>query len=333
MGKTLFEKTNDPSGKPNPKYVDVLSEDAPIAGQSFGCFSFLSPENILKQKNHFMFEQFLKTWALKKSMGAFSSFIGFLSHKYTIPMEEITASYEEFVEEEDATLKKISIFDQYHQFLSKNEEELEQKFNIQNKFQTSTRGVKNRGNFSTLEEAEMRAKLLREKDPNFDIFVGPVGQWLVWDPNAYKTGDTQYMNDELNQLVHEKDKNQALAKAEFDKRVLDTKRKAIEKNVEAARKSGNKLTQTINDKGELIGIHNTQEAAAIRNSTATDIPLSDVSDVLFGGNVATDSNNDHGQSLLTNNPFTDIVQPKQTHGVGTGIAENVNNDTNDDTDV
>ena len=30
------------------KYVDLLEEDKPIAGQKFACISFVSPENILK---------------------------------------------------------------------------------------------------------------------------------------------------------------------------------------------------------------------------------------------------------------------------------------------
>ena len=44
------------NGKENPKYVDLLEEDKPIAGQKFVCMSFCSPENILKQKEIFFFE-------------------------------------------------------------------------------------------------------------------------------------------------------------------------------------------------------------------------------------------------------------------------------------
>ena len=33
------------------KYVDLLEEDKPIAGQKFTCISFVSPENILKKKS------------------------------------------------------------------------------------------------------------------------------------------------------------------------------------------------------------------------------------------------------------------------------------------
>ena len=36
--------------KNNPKYVDLLEEDKPIAGQKFVCVSFVSPEKILKKK-------------------------------------------------------------------------------------------------------------------------------------------------------------------------------------------------------------------------------------------------------------------------------------------
>ena len=47
-----FERKQNTDGTPNPKYVDLLEEDRPIAGQKFTCVSFVSPENILKQKGH-----------------------------------------------------------------------------------------------------------------------------------------------------------------------------------------------------------------------------------------------------------------------------------------
>jgi len=103
----------------------------------------------------------------------------------------------------------------------------------------------------------MQCKKLREKDPSHDIFVAPVGVWLPWDPNAYKTGRVEFMEEELNKLHQEKIKNEAKAKDEFDKRIKDTKRKAIEENIIKAEQSGNVLTQTINEEGELIGVKET----------------------------------------------------------------------------
>ena len=61
-------------GKQNPKYVDLLEEDKAIAGQKFVCVSFVSPEKVMKQKEIFYFEQFLKKWEFNKSMEKFVQF-------------------------------------------------------------------------------------------------------------------------------------------------------------------------------------------------------------------------------------------------------------------
>ena len=58
--------------KDDPTYVDLLEEDKPISGQKFVCVSFVSPETILKQKNIFFFEQFLKHYDLSKSVERFT---------------------------------------------------------------------------------------------------------------------------------------------------------------------------------------------------------------------------------------------------------------------
>ena len=102
----------------------------------------------------------------------------------------------------------------------------------------------------------MRCKLLREIDPNHDVYVGPVGLWMPWEPEAYKTGRVEYLEDELNKLMHEKKKNEDGAKVAFDTRVKETRKKAIEENIKNAEESGNKLTQTLNSEGELVNVAN-----------------------------------------------------------------------------
>jgi hypothetical protein len=275
--------------KPKQKMVDLLEVDKPIAGQNFTCISFISPEKILKDKNLFLFECFLKNWEFNKSMEKFIQFNNFISYKYNIPAETLKTDYEEFVKEEGAAIREGGAVDDYKNFLDMNEEKLEQEFNKKHDFQTSTRGVKIRGSFSTQEEAEFRCKLLREIDPNFDIFVGPVGQWLCWEPEAYKTGRTEYLEDELNKLVHEKTKNEANAKSAFEQRVREAKEKAIQENIEKAEKSGNVLTQTINENGELVGISgtNTQETFLLskENVTSTEI----IDELFEGENIVINS--------------------------------------------
>jgi uncharacterized membrane-anchored protein YjiN (DUF445 family) len=80
---------------------------------------------------------------------------------------------------------------------------------------------------------------------------------VPWDPNAYKTGRVEFMEEELNKLHQEKTKNEMKAKEEFEKRVKEAKKKAIEENIKNAQKSGNKLTQTLDEQGNLVGVQQT----------------------------------------------------------------------------
>ena len=80
--------------------------------------------------------------------------------------------------------------DDYKTYLDKNEEKHNKEFQKEHEFQTNVRGIKVRGSYPTQEEAELRCKMLREIDPNHDVFVGPIGTWMPFDPEAYKTGSS-----------------------------------------------------------------------------------------------------------------------------------------------
>jgi hypothetical protein len=252
-----FEKKNLPNGKQNPKYIDLCDEDPPIAGQKFACISFVSPEKTLKKREVYLFDQFIKQWEFSKSMERYFDFVHFIAYKYNLKVDTLIDDFNEFVKEETDKLKKSGIEDDYKNFMDKQEEKLNEQFNREHAFQTSVRGLKVRGVFPTQDEAEMKCKKLREQDPNHDIFVGPVGIWVPWDPDAYKTGRVEHLEEELNALHKEKLKNEEMAKKEFEERIRETKKKAIMENIEKAKKSGNVLTQTIDDDGNLFGVKET----------------------------------------------------------------------------
>ena len=298
-----FEKKKN-NGKNYTKYVDLLEEDKPIAGQKFVCCSFVSPENILKQKDIFFFEEFLKKWEFDKSMEKFIQFLNFITFKYNVNFEGLTSDFKDFVNEEKTNLIKSNMDDDYKTFLDKNEEELEKQFGIAHNFQTSTRGLKVRGCYPTMEEAELRCKMLREVDPNHDVFVGPVGMWMPWEPEAYKTGRVEYMEEELNQLMHEKTKNEANAKNAFDQRVKETKQKAIDENVKNAERTGTTITQSIDKDGNLVGINNLNTQELSFSSKDKDaISAADIRRELFENENVVIGETDHGQSLLVSGPF------------------------------
>ena len=292
------------NGKANPKYVDLLEEDKPLAGQKFVCVSFVSPEKILKQKEIFMFEEFLKKWEFNKSMEKFVQFLNFVSFKYGVSFDDVSNDFKEFVKDEKDNLVATNMSDEYKTFVDNNEEELEKSFAATCNFQTCTRGLKIRGSYPTQEEAELRCKLLREIDPNHDVYVGPVGMWMPWDPEAYKTGRVEYMEDELNQLMSEKNKNEANAKSAFEQRVKETKQKAIEENIKNAEKTGNMLTQSIDEQGNLIGVNNanTQEESLKGNDT---ISAADIRAELFEGDNIVVGKSDNGRSQLVSGPFAE----------------------------
>jgi len=276
-----FEKKKRDDGSDNPKYIDLLDEDKPIAGQKFVCVSFVSPDNILKKKEIFFFEEFLKHWDYTKSVQKFTQFLNFITYKYTMNFDKIMVDFKEYLESEESDLVKTSIDDDYKNFLDAKEEGLNKAFMEEYNFQTNTCGIKFRGAYPSQQEAELRCKMLREVDPNHDIYVGPVGMWMPWEPEAYKTGRVEYLEEELNQLMHEKNKNEQEAKQQFDKRIAETKRRAIEENVKIAKKSGNKLTQNIDSDGNLVGIGATTVEATLKDKGV--VSSADIRRELFEG--------------------------------------------------
>ena len=250
---------------------DLLGEDPVISSQKFTCLSFLSPEEILKQKQLFYFEKFLNTWDFTKSMGKFTEFMKFICYKYKVDETTLMSDFTLFVKEENETLKSYNCNDDYKMFIEENEEKFQNEFSIEHGFQTNVRGIKVRGSFSTQEEAEERCKYLRDIDPSHDVYVGQVGMWMPWHPNAYKTNRIEYLEQELNNLMHEKTKNEEKAKHDFDERVKTAKIDAIENNKKIARETGNKLTQNVTEKGELFSVQ----------SSSSNVSVADIEKELF----------------------------------------------------
>jgi len=277
------------------KLVDLLDEDKPIAEQKFVCLSFISPEKIIESKELFLFQEFTKQYHFNKTVELLTKYSNFLSFKYGLNIDEVTNELKEFAESEKEELKS-SVKDDYANFIDKNEHSLNEDYIKQNGFQTSVRGIKVRGTFPTQQEAELRCKMIRETDPNHDVYVGPVGVWVPFHPDAYKTGKVEHLESELNELMHEKAKNEEKAKIAFDNRVKESKLKAIDENMKSAEEHGNKLTQTINEKGELVGIENTNSH---EKNLGVNASMEDIQKELFQGDNIVTTETDHGLSQLT----------------------------------
>ena len=223
---------SDDSTKSQP-VQDYLEVDDPIPGQSYVCMSFVSPEEVIADRNLFFMNAFLKT---------------------------IAKNYD---------LDEDTIQEKYKDFLFINETKLDDEYSKKHDFKTSVRGLKIRGTYDTLPEAQRRAKILQKTDPNFNVFVGQVGYWLPWDPAPHRVAKQEYAEKELNELIHKYEENQEARKVAFNKRVEREMEAAKQKN-EETKKANAALKKQLEDEAASAAAASGGGAAA----DATDAPSS-----------------------------------------------------------
>jgi len=231
-----------------PVKEDFLDEDAEIPGQRFCLLSFLSPEKVLARKDLFFFDQFLKNYEISWKTKNLEKFLAKQVMDFNKKLDEevnrlseldlsgaadicrqgriridgVLDSYQAFVKENATEITQTKIKDAYDDFIYAHGKKLEDQFHSKNNFQTTIRGVKLRGNYSTQEEATSRAKKLQRNDPVHNIYVATVGKWLAWDPNPHEVADQEYAEDQLNDLMKAYKENEN-ARDEFFSKNPDAK--------------------------------------------------------------------------------------------------------------
>ena len=198
---------------------DFLEVDRSIPGQNFVCLSFISPENILEDKN--------------------------LYNLYKFHLSE----------NEGSELTFSQFKEKYESFNDSNEKTLQNEFDEICKFRTNVRGVKIRGVYDTQREANVRAQVLQKMDNSFHVYVGQVGYWLPWDPNPNNIEEQEYLNNDLNRLNKEYNKNQTKKDMFYEEQKREKKMAAIRENEERKKKNDEEraAAETIVHDGDNIG--------------------------------------------------------------------------------
>ena len=191
----MSDKEVENKQKQQPDYLEV---DEAIPGQNYVCLSFLSPETLIQNKEAFKCVKFLQSYC------------------------------------KDQKLKFEDVYSKYQDFTYKYEDKLQRDFDEQNEFQTSVRGLKVRGVFDTRQAAEDRAKKLSLRDSAFHTFVGQVGYWLPWDPNADKVADEVFQNSQLNDMMEKYQENNVNRDIFYEEQKRD-KIKAAQEEVRKAK--------------------------------------------------------------------------------------------------
>ena len=213
---------------------DFLDADPPIRGQNFCLMSFCDPpKNIVQEKELFILKEFLK-----KVEEQFRIICGVLE----IKEDKVELIYEK-------TFKDIET--KYDDFNKLNGLDLNSKFNkeVNTDGLLNMHGLKVRGTYDTLREAQMKAKKLQVNDKNFHVFVGQVGYWLPWNPEADDISNQEYGESQLNELVKAHKQNQDEAQEHFEerKRMLqkDSKVKEIKEDEKEDEKEGGNVKEII----------------------------------------------------------------------------------------
>jgi hypothetical protein len=239
------------------KNIDVLEEDyldvdKPLPGQNFYCISFVSPDKVLNQKDMFFFHHYEKMVLSKLKNVLITPIDQLISgcDDGTVDISDVIKlkkSLEETYTTEQCTFDQFK--SKFEDFKFADEEKLSDAFDKGNNFQTSVRGVKVRGVFDSKREADVRASVLQRSDPSFDVFIGQVGYWCPWDPNAQKIDDIEYLNNDLNKLVKEYKANEAKKDMFYNEQKAQRQKDAI--STEERLRHKEEIAKTLAEKDQM----------------------------------------------------------------------------------
>jgi hypothetical protein len=196
--------------------IDYLEVDEVIPGQNYVCMSFLSPESLIQNKEAFKCTKFLQSYCKEQK------------------------------------LNFDDVYSKYNDFTYKYEDKLQRDFDEQNNFQTSLRGIKVRGVYDTRQAAEDRAKKLSTRDGSFHVFIGQVGFWLPWEPNADKVENEHFQNSQLNDMMEKYEENNVNRDMFYEEQKRDKIKAAHEENrkAEEEKKAAEKAAEKLKDISE-----------------------------------------------------------------------------------
>lgn len=230
--------------------IDYLDEDPEIPTQKYCIISFLSPEKVIKQKEHFMFERFIEWMDYEWKIKGMEKYMAFLSKKYDLKIDDLLKDAQDFAKVHHEEVKKTDIHEQFAVFQLKNEKDLQEMYDQKVDFQTNMRGVKVRRCFSTVEETQMFAKVLQRRYPKDNLFIGKVGAWLPWDPSEHLMPEVEYAEKELNELMRKYKENEVNKEMFF----ADQREESIKKQKEEneRRRNANAAEKALEDASQAV---------------------------------------------------------------------------------
>lgn len=244
------------------KEADFLDQDPPLRGQNYVCVSFISPEDVIKKKEVYFFEEFLKHISTDMSV-----FFDNLAEKY----KEDVGTLKTIKERYSYLFDRSTIQNEYNFFVDTNSANMEEEYYKSNNFQTSIRGLKVRGVFDTMREAEIRSQVLKKIDDKFHVYVAQVGCWCPWSPNPDDITNQEYAETQLNTMMKTYKDNQETKDVFYQDRkrelqFANTQAKLEEKDAWLENKEAGPSTESVPDLP-------TEAVADVPTEVVTEVPI------------------------------------------------------------
>ena len=205
---------------------DFLDQDDSIRGQNYVCMSFISPEDVIRSKEAYFIKEYMKNYTTRNK-----ELMEGLQVLFPDKSDEIRSIKEQY----DIYFDENAIIDDYATFKKDNELDVSELYSKENKYQTNIRGVKIRGTYESLEEAKIRAEVLKRKDNNkHNIYIGQVGCWCPWAANPNEIDSAEYTETQLNTLMKEYMKNKENKEQFYNERKQELVDRATEKQKAAS---------------------------------------------------------------------------------------------------
>ena len=200
---------------------DFLEQDDAIRGQNYVCLSFISPEDVIRSKESYFIKEYMKKYTERNE-----ELINGLSALFPDKSDEIRSVKEQY----SIYFDNESIVEDYGNFKVDNEVMISAMYSKENNSQSNVRGVKVRGTYETLQEAQHKAEILKRKDGNkFNIYVAQVGCWCPWSANPNEIENAEYSETQLNSMMQEYSKNKENKEIFYNERKQELVERAKQK--------------------------------------------------------------------------------------------------------
>lgn len=193
------------------KEHDFLEQDQTIRGQNYVCLSFLSPSDAVASREAFAVSRFLSAFSTEANQVLEDA-------KARASSEEDKKVLENLRDRYSYVFDKDMLKSEYDQYCSTYSEQIQKDWSEENDNGACVYGIKIRGAYETLPEAQTRAQSLKRSDPNFSVYVCEMGCWVPWSPNPDEIKDAEYSETQLNTLMKKYKENMTLKDEYYEAR-------------------------------------------------------------------------------------------------------------------